>query len=356
MKASTLLAKELAERPEGYQGPNLSPRGLRLIPTQLATGTYALVANIPPKDNNGLVVGERAALVIDAGIVPDISAQIQQLAAQQTDRPLRYLVNTTYHGDHSFGNASFPAEVTVISSRINRDNMTDLAYEKARRAGNMYEDAALLDAVTDWRKPDVAFDSAAEIDLRGRVVQLLYFGPGNGPGDTIVYLPDAQVAWTGNYLSHAGIAPMLLQGGPTPYLASLRRMRAALPQVRTIVPGHGPVGDGHARDRLAHRLPRAGPARRRRGPPGRPYCAAGAGDLPLTVRRRPRPASGQRPGPLPAPAGHRSPSAPGTDAQPAPPQRARHLPGTGVGPIAPLGEADTPAAAVAAARTSEAAE
>jgi cyclase len=219
MKVSTVLAKELAERPEGYQGPNLSPRGLRLAPTQLATGTYALVANIPPKDNNGLVVGERAALVVDAGIVPDIAAQLQRLVAQHTDRPLRYLVNTTYHGDHSFGNASFPAEVTVISSRPNRDNMTDLAYEKARRAGNMYGDAALLDAVTDWRRPDVVFQSAAEIDLGGRVVQLWYFGPGNGPGDTIVYLPDARVAWTGNYLGHAGIAPMLLQGGPVPYLA-----------------------------------------------------------------------------------------------------------------------------------------
>jgi cyclase len=246
MKASTLPTQELAERPEGYRGPNLSPRGLRLTPTQLATDTWALVANLPPKDNNGLVVGKRAALVVDAGIVPDVSAQLQQLVAQQTDRPLRYLVNTTYHGDHTFGNASFPAEVTVISSRINRDNMTDLAYEKARRAGNMYGDVALLDAVTAWRKPDVVFDAAAEIDLGGRAVQLLYFGPGNGPGDTIVYLPDAHVAWTGNYLSHAGIAPMLLQGGPTPYLASLRRMREALPELRTIVPGHGPVGDGHA--------------------------------------------------------------------------------------------------------------
>jgi glyoxylase-like metal-dependent hydrolase (beta-lactamase superfamily II) len=155
---------------------------------------------------------------------------------------VRYLVNTTYHGDHSFGNASFPAEVTVLSSRINRDNMTDLAAEKARRADNLDGDVALLDAVTDWRRPDVVFESAAEIDLGGRVVQLLYFGPGNGPGDTIVYLPDAKVAWTGNYLGHAGIAPMLLQGGPTPDLASLRRLRAALPELGTIVPGHGPVG------------------------------------------------------------------------------------------------------------------
>ena len=245
MDAVTIPAHELAERPDGYQGPNLSPRGLRLVPDRLAAGTYALVANLPPKDNNGLVVGERAALVVDAGIVPDVSAQIRRLVAQQTDRPLRYLVNTTYHGDHTFGNASFPAEVTVISSRVNRDNMTDLANEKARRADNMDADVGLLDAVTDWRRPDVVFDSAAEVDLGGRVVQLLCFGPGNGPGDTIVYLPDAKVAWTGNYLPHAGLAPMLLQGGPAPYLASLRRMRAALPELGTIVPGHGPPGDGH---------------------------------------------------------------------------------------------------------------
>ncbi|GAA3130316.1 hypothetical protein JOF29_007174 [Kribbella aluminosa] len=38
---------------------------------------------------------------------------------------------------------------------------------------------------------------------------------------------------------------MLLQGGPEPYLASLRRMQETLPDLGTIVPGHGPIGDGH---------------------------------------------------------------------------------------------------------------
>ncbi|MCA2221686.1 MBL fold metallo-hydrolase [Nonomuraea aurantiaca] len=97
-----------------------------------------------------------------------------------------------------------------------------------------------------WRTPDVVFDSYAEIDLGGRLVQLHHFGPGNGPGDTVVYVPDTRTAWTGNFLCHAGTAHMLLQGGPEPYLASLRRMREALPELDTIVPGHGPMGDGPA--------------------------------------------------------------------------------------------------------------
>jgi cyclase len=238
--------REIAERPDGYAGPNLSPSGLKLMPRRVADGVYALMANIPPKDNNGVIVGTRAMLVVDAGITPNISLQIQALAAELSDRPLRYLVNTTYHGDHTFGNSAFPANVIVVSSRLNKQNMSDLEYEKATRSGNMYGDEAFLEAVTDWRTPDVVFDSFAEVDLGGRAVQLWHFGAGNGPGDIIVYAADVRTAWTGNYLVHAGIAPMLLQGGPDPYLSSLRRMRETLPELQTIVPGHGPMGDAHA--------------------------------------------------------------------------------------------------------------
>jgi cyclase len=236
--------REIAERPPGYLGPNLSPVGLELIPRRLSEGAYALLANAVPKDNNGVIFGRHATLVVDAGIAPDVSHQIQRLASGLTDAPLRYLANTTYHGDHTFGNAAFPDDVTVISSRINKENMADLAYEKAQRSANMYGDEKLLEDVTHWRTPDVVFDSYAEVDLGGRVVALWHFGPGNGPGDTIVYVPDAQAAWTGNFLCHAGIAHMLLQGGPEPYLGSLRRMRDALPDLKTIVPGHGPMGSG----------------------------------------------------------------------------------------------------------------
>jgi cyclase len=238
--------REIAERPEGYGGPNLSPVGLRLVPHTFADGVHALMANIPPKDNNGLIAGRDAALVVDAGVTSDVSRQIQGLAAELTGRPVRYLVNTTYHGDHTFGNAAFPAEVVVVSSRRNKREMSDLAFEKQVRSGNLYGDAALLDQVTRWRAPDVVFEGYAEIDLGGRVVELHHFGPGNGPGDTVVYVPDTRTAWTGNFLCHAGTAHMLLQGGPEPYLGSLKRMREALPELETIVPGHGPMGDGHA--------------------------------------------------------------------------------------------------------------
>ena len=78
-----------------------------------------------------------------------------------------------------------------------------------------------------------------------------------GPVTPVAYVPDTGTAWTGNYVSHAGVAPMLLQGGPEPYLTSLEKMRDVLPQLRTVVRGHGPMGDARsAIDWLIHYLER----------------------------------------------------------------------------------------------------
>lgn len=173
---------ELVERPTGFIAPNLSPIGLVLEPKPLAEGVWALLANEPPKDNNGLIVGSHAALVVDSG----------------------------------------------VTSRLNRAAMTDLEAEKAIRRESMYDDEHALDGVVSWRHPDLVFDRFCEIDLGGRVVQLWHFGHGNGSGDTIVYVPDAKVAWTGNFLGPAGVSPMLLAGDPVSYVRTLRALQATL--------------------------------------------------------------------------------------------------------------------------------
>jgi len=92
-------SQEMEERPEGYIGPDLDPEGLVLEPRELAPGVYALLANRIPKDNNGLIVGDRAALVVDAGMNGAVAHQIQELAARLTDRPIRPLFPEGYKDD-----------------------------------------------------------------------------------------------------------------------------------------------------------------------------------------------------------------------------------------------------------------
>src|SRR4051794_14132512 len=61
-------AMEMFERPRGYKGPNLDPTGIPFQPRAFANGVYALLARPWPRDNSGVIAGENATLVIDAGI------------------------------------------------------------------------------------------------------------------------------------------------------------------------------------------------------------------------------------------------------------------------------------------------
>ena len=88
------------------------------------------------------------------------------------------------------------------------------------------------------RLPDVVLDEYLEVDLGGRVVELYHFGHGNTPGDTVVYVPEARVAWTGNLILGAGTIPFLVEGGAGTYLEPMAKFTHTL-EVGTLVPGQG---------------------------------------------------------------------------------------------------------------------
>jgi cyclase len=120
--------------------------------------------------------------------------------------------------------------------------MSDLDAEKKIRERNLFGNSNAIADVKIWRKPDRVFDGECmELNLGGQVVQLWHFGPGNTPGDTIVYVPLAKVAWTGNFISNERVSTMLLKGGPREYIDTLARCKNEL-DLERIVPGHGPLG------------------------------------------------------------------------------------------------------------------
>ena len=88
----------------------------------------------PPRDNSGLIVGQHGALVVDAGSNPAMAQHIQQTVRRLTDRPVLWLATTVDHGDHTFGNAAFPATTKIIASRQSAASMTDPDAEKQARA------------------------------------------------------------------------------------------------------------------------------------------------------------------------------------------------------------------------------
>lgn len=215
---------------------------MRLEAKRFAPGVYALVSNRPAVDNVGFVVGERGVLVVDAHINGAMARQIQAAVRRITDKPILYLVNTNFHGDHTFGNYAFPAHTTILAHRRTAERMVDFDQEKRLMLRTVNGDPTVF-ADVELRLPDAVFDRYLRLDLGGRVVELHHFGPGNTPGDTVVYVPEAKLAWTGNLVVGEGTIPPIFEGGAAAYLETIARFSASL-EVETIIPGHGAPATG----------------------------------------------------------------------------------------------------------------
>ena len=217
----------------------LNPKGCILATREMAPGVYALISSIPGVDNAGFVVGEKGVLVIDAHISIPMACQILDRVREVTDKPILYLVNSNYHGDHTFGNCAFPAETLVIQQRETASRTPFLAEEIAFLLPAVKGDAAVFEGVT-YRPPDIVFDDHLRIDLGGQVVDVHWFGPANTPGDTITSVPAARVAWTGNVTG--GSFGLALESDAPTFLGTLTRLIQTI-EVGTLIPGHSaPLG------------------------------------------------------------------------------------------------------------------
>src|SRR5712691_7192594 len=242
LSLAVLLVPQISYGQPGFVAPPLNPRGVQLETKQLGSGVYALIASRPPVDNSGFVVGERGVLVIDAHINGAMAREIQAAVRRVTQKPIVYLVNTNYHGDHTFGNYAFPADTLVVAQRRTAERMHDFEHEKAFLLQTVNNDPTVY-ADAELRLPDIVFGDYLRLDLGGRVVELYHFGPGNTPGDTVVYVPEARAAWTGNLVVGEGTIPFLIEGGAGAYLETMAKFTHTL-EVETIVPGHGVLASG----------------------------------------------------------------------------------------------------------------
>ncbi len=232
----------LVQAPQGFFPPPLNPTGARLETKELAPGIYGLLSSKPPVDNSGFVVGEHGVLVIDAHINGAMAGLIQTAVRQVTNKPILYVVNTNYHGDHTFGNSAFPRETLIVAQQKTAEIMRDFEREKQFLLPYVDNDRTVFGDVR-LRLPDLVLDEYLELDLGGRVVELYHLGHGNTPGDTVVYMPEARVAWTGNLIVGEGNIPFLIEGGAGAYLETIAKFTHTL-EVGTIVPGHGLLTSG----------------------------------------------------------------------------------------------------------------
>lgn len=205
---------------------------------QVGNGVYAAIGVPGGKagSNAGFVIGSNGVLVIDSFLdVPPAQALLAEIR-KLTSLPVRYVVNTHYHLDHSGGNRAFvDAGATVIAHKnvrawLRTENLkffgpTPTDEQKARAA------ALVL--------PDVVYSDAIDLYLGDRLVQLRYM-LGHTGGDTVVIVPDANVVFTGDLFWQQRL-PNLIDASTKVWIDTLDKLATTYPNAK-FVSGHGDVG------------------------------------------------------------------------------------------------------------------
>jgi cyclase len=202
----------------------------------VAAGAYAYVQPDGSWwiNNTGFLVGRRGVVSIDACATRRRTERYLAAIRTVTDRPVRTLVNTHHHGDHTYGNCLLPG-ATIVAHERTREAV--LAWGPARQLpfwtevdwGELELDPPFLtytDRVTVW-----VDDVPAEIRHVGT--------PAHTTNDSIVWLPEYRLLYAGDLVFHGG-TPFLLMGSVTGAVRVLEEVIRPL-GAQTIVPGHGPV-------------------------------------------------------------------------------------------------------------------
>jgi glyoxylase-like metal-dependent hydrolase (beta-lactamase superfamily II) len=282
MRASPLLLAALVALPAS-SAPALAHSGAALAATptpappafrleKLTGRAYCLFGR---GGNVGVLVTDAGVLVVDDQY-KEIAQGIVDQIRTVTDRPIRYLINTHYHGDHTGGNPVFASLAEIVAhdnvrSRLLRFPEAIRRTFPARIEAAEREIAVLSDPADPWRValdkelgvlrfflewagsaspativgPGLTYEGQVTFHLGGQEVRVFHVGPGHTDGDSIVYLKSENVVHVGD-LFFNGMVPFIdaLGGGSQKgMIENLDAVLGRIPPDAKVIPGHGPVTD-----------------------------------------------------------------------------------------------------------------
>jgi len=234
MVLSALASDVLAQQP----GPGQPSPGMRMDfssvtikTTDLGHRTYELEGQ---GGNITVAVADDGVIMVDSEFAP-LHDKIKAAISAITDKPVRYLIDTHFHTDHSGGNAAFAADGAVIVAQENV--RTRLASGTHGMMGNTTPPAppAAL--------PTKTFADAMTLRLKGREAQLHHVPPAHTDGDSYVYFADADVLATGDLVSFGRYPYIdLINGGNLKgMIVGVDVLLKQADDGTRVVPGHGPV-------------------------------------------------------------------------------------------------------------------
>jgi glyoxylase-like metal-dependent hydrolase (beta-lactamase superfamily II) len=201
---------------------------------KLGEGAYAYTTEGDP--NSGVIVGDDGVMVVDARATPVLAAELIAAIRTVTDKPIRWVVLTHYHAVRVLGASAYGAEHIVASEGtlelIRERGAQDWASE-VQRFPRLFRSAETVPGLT-W--PTITFETRMTVRLGGQEVQILHPGRGHTKGDTVVWLPQQRILYSGDLVEY-GATPYAGDAYFTDWPATLAKLAAMKPA--KLVPGRG---------------------------------------------------------------------------------------------------------------------
>jgi cyclase len=187
-------------------------------------------------------VGEDGIVIVDdqyAPLADKIQAALKNLKI--TDKPVRFVINTHYHGDHTGGNEPF---ANTGSTVIAQDNVRK-RLETPGIAGNGSSIKMETKAATKGALPVITFDHDVTVHLNGEDIRALHFPAGHTDGDAIIFFPKNNVVHMGDDFVRYGFPFIDVSSGGSVQgmIAAMEKCEAQLPPDVKVIPGHGALSN-----------------------------------------------------------------------------------------------------------------
>jgi glyoxylase-like metal-dependent hydrolase (beta-lactamase superfamily II) len=219
------------------QEPDFSKVEIKV--SKVSDNIYMLVGE---GGNIAASVGEDGIVIVDDQFAP-LAAKIQTALKNLkiTDKPVRFVINTHYHGDHTGGNVPFANSGSTL---IAQDNVRK-RLEDGGTAGNGGSVKMEVKPAPKAALPVITFEHDVTVHLNGEDIRALHFPAGHTDGDAIIFFPKNNVVHMGDDFVRYGFPFIDVASGGSVQgmIAAMEKVSTQLPPDVKVIPGHGDLSN-----------------------------------------------------------------------------------------------------------------
>jgi cyclase len=197
--------------------------------TKVAGSVYMLEGS---GGNIGVSVGDDGIVIVDDQFAP-LAGKIREALKTISDKPLRFVLNTHFHGDHSGGNVEFGKEATILAHENVRKRLEQGTSVVGREVKPAPREAL----------PIITFNERATLHLNGEDIRAIHFPRGHTDGDSVIFFPKSNVVHMGDDFVTYGFPFVDVHNGGSVsgMIAGCEKVLGMTSAETKFIPGHGPI-------------------------------------------------------------------------------------------------------------------